>query len=273
MEPDNHPLRLLEEIDVEKHFLTCSNCFLSKCSYRHIFKTSSSRETVASIFGRFDVFRDWSNLRFGAGKIKRAIKSISDQNHSCMLGPYRLPEDGIVIAQSGGQAVVIASKRHEKVLKVESHIHAARYHEIACNTWKSFRNAGLARYVPELLSSGEATQGVYFTESELCVNSPPYLRRLHWPKVLETRIFPILQVFHERNGVQIADGVTWAERIDGKLGSRQLPSTMQLPWSNALDQLSRNPSVKMPLCMISGDLQPQNIRNYSGPNGPKIKFS
>lgn len=257
---------LFREFDLADCFTQVSEQILYKDEVRDVFRTACSRQTCDAIFGPFDLFRNWHGLRYGAGRIRSQLRQKRQQPGTVAEPPLILPNDAVVISRSAGQVVVVASSIQQRVVKLETHVHARHFQEIAKHTCEAFRRAGMERHVPALLDSGE-TNGIFYAVSEFCPNRPPFFRSIHgraWPKVLAEKLIPILQGFHLKNGVEVMDGPAWAERLRSKMAGRCIRPEMLPAWERILDELAADFSVRMPLCMISGDLQPQNIHFHQG---------
>jgi hypothetical protein len=122
--------------------------------------------------------------------------------------------------------------------------------------------------VPEYIDGGETdVSGVYFTKTQFCPNTPPLFRSCKgkaWPKVLETRVLPILREFHSRNGFQFLSGPEWGRLIAAKYEHRMMPEPMRNAMLGSFANLQAYREKVMPVGMISADLQPQNIHFYNG---------
>jgi hypothetical protein len=257
------PLTLLESIpSMSWQFEGVAPRDLKHDPPRGIYATSGADATVAAIFGPMDPLRNWHSPRFALGRLRQHVGALRSARRARTCGPFELPEDAVVISKNRGRTVVVASESRKLVLKLERHIHVALHQAIACRVDEAFRRAAMSEFIPKLIAQGLLVDGGSYLVSELIPNRPPLFRTLHggaWPGILAKRVIPILQTFHDRNGCRILTAHEWREQVEEKLDGRRLSPAMQLAWQADWAAISRCDGLRVPVGMISGDLQPQNI--------------
>jgi hypothetical protein len=233
----------------------------------HGFCNAESKVVLNQLHGEFPSCRDHVSIRHGAGKILRRVhQSIFSHFRSRKELELELPENPLVFENAGGKVAVVISGKVQCVVKIEGHVHAPKFCEITKKSWQAFKSVNLESHLPEYLGGGEtSTAGVYYTKTRFCPNKPPLFRSYKgnaWPRVLETRVLPILKEFHSRNGFQLLSGPEWARLIAAKYENRTMPEPMRQAMLGSFTNLQAYREKLMPVGMISADLQPQNIHFF-----------
>jgi hypothetical protein len=260
-------LKILEKVDCKLFFDNCVDTKLYYNNYSKCYITKKHRVTIKHILGTFPAFREHLTFKHGIGKVLDWVGvGFNLFKYNNYIGNTCVPEDSVIIAS--GRVLIVLSSSTDKVLKLESHIYAARYVQTIKFATKKFMDAGMENAIPRLYGSGEINNtDVFFTLMEFSKNKPLFLRSRSgkiWPNYFKAWVIPVLQQFHERNGIVLMSGSEWSKVLCAKFEEKQLPSAMQKAFNSCTQRLNNADKIIMPMGMIHGDLQPQNVHFSNG---------
>jgi hypothetical protein len=220
------------------------------------------RKTWRALNGRFIYLRNWHGIRFGFAKIYYTLLSLLHKNPTTCLGRYKLPDDAIVFAKE--YSLVICSKKENKVIKIEWGLRSELWQKTTIKAYTAFVDAGMGQHTSKILNYGKASSSIHYCSFEFSPNRHPLFRTLHgenWSRNFKEKVLPVILKFHLKNGLELVDGSGWKALIEDKLSERKLPEHLYNACMKDLFSLD-SATLKNPICMISGDLQPQNIHFF-----------
>lgn len=269
MNNNKNKLSIINKINLSKIFNKLFNQHLTYDNYLNCFCNENSTHVLEKLYGNKSYIKDIMSFRYGVSKIiNTIIHSVKKKHSPQIFFDLYLPASPLIFASNSGDVTILISAKENIVAKFQSHIYAKKFCEITKKSWEAFKASEMEVYLPEYLAGGETEiAGTYFTKTRFCPNSPPLFRSYKgraWPRVLASRVLPILRDFHTRNSFRLLDGAEWAQLISGKYENRKMPNSIKDALSGSLEKIKEFPSKLMPVGMISGDLQPQNIHFYQG---------
>lgn len=225
----------------------------------HLVLAPRGQETLNRLLGSFEYLRDWHSLRHGGGRLLGRLRRT---RQSVLSGVAGIPADSVVFRSIFGESVVVASASAGIVVKLAKHVHAAYDLDCVSQSWTRFKAVEEESLLPELLDYGTRPDGTCYTVSRFCECRLPLFRTLkgrHWPETASRVVYPHLQRFHDKEGVTLLTGAEWTQLVESKFQGRSLPDAMTRCRDRVLGQIAQSLSGRVPVGLISGDLQPQNV--------------
>ena len=262
-------IKVLKQIECKLFFDNCADVKIYYNDYYKRYITKKHSLTIRHISGSFHAFREHLNFKHGIGKVLDWVRAgFNLVKYNNYIGIVNVPEDCCIICNHRADVMVIMSHSAGRVLKYESHIFAEQHMLVVSEASKRFCQAGLGKNIPSLYAYGRTKNSEsYYTLSEYCPDHLPFFRSYRgrmWPKHLESSIIPVIQEFHDTNGIELLSGPEWSNVLLKKFENKRLPEAMHKSLDLFTQRLSLVEKIIMPMGMIHGDLQPQNVHFSNG---------